>query len=69
MYWDGILPGRAFEAALVLSLTLGPLVCEEGFHRNHWTWAWLGAIFFNLRYSWSVAAQGFMVGLYVNGIG
>ena len=66
---DELLPGRALEATLILSLTLAPLIGNEDFHLHHWTWAWLGALVFNLRYSWSFASQGFFVGMYANGIG
>ena len=69
MYKDALLPGRALEVTLIMSLTLAPLVGNDDFHFHHWTWAWLGALVFNLRYSWSFALQGFFVGMYANGIG
>ncbi|GMI46871.1 hypothetical protein TrCOL_g6574 [Triparma columacea] len=68
-YKDGLLPGRFLELFLMLGLGLGPIAGNEGFHLHHWAWAWLGAMAFNLRYGWSFAVQGFMVGMYVNGIG
>ncbi|GMH97759.1 hypothetical protein TrST_g12643 [Triparma strigata] len=69
MHNDKILPSRTIEMVLILSLTLGPLIGNPNFHLHHWTWAWLGCLVFNLRYSWSWAMQGFMMGMYVNGIG
>ena len=66
---DELLPGRAFEIVAIIGLTLGPLVGNDDFHLHHWCWAWLGALVFNLRYPWSFATQGFMVGMYANGIG
>jgi hypothetical protein len=69
MYHDGLLPGRVAELVLLVALTLGPLIGNKDFHLHHWTWAWIGAMTFNLRYSWSFALQGFMWGMYCNGIG
>jgi len=66
---DALLPGRAFELVMIVGLTVGPLIGHEHFHLHHWTWAWIGALVFNLRYEWSFALNGFMVGVYVNGIG
>ncbi|GMI24545.1 hypothetical protein TeGR_g5531 [Tetraparma gracilis] len=69
MWKDSLLPGRLFEMLLIFGLTLAPVAGNESFHLHHWTWAWLGALVFNLRFSWSFGAQGFMVGMYANGIG
>jgi len=69
-FWhkDKLLLGRVLEMAVIVGFGIGPFVTTPAFHLHHWYWAWLGGLLFNLRYSWSFAAQGFMWGMYVNGI-
>jgi hypothetical protein len=63
-----ILLSRLFEVVATMSLTVLPLCFSESFHLHHWLWAWLVGMHFNLYRPWSFAMNGFMWGLYLNGI-
>ena len=67
-YKEGILITRAIEMGAVSALVLKPIMASPDFHPHHWFIAILLGIHINQRFWWSLTLQGFLWGVYINGI-
>ncbi|GMI29593.1 hypothetical protein TrCOL_g1099 [Triparma columacea] len=67
-YKEKILVGRVLEIVVMSLLVLKPIASRESFHPHHWFLAWLFGCHANQRFWWSIALQGFLWGIYINGV-
>ena len=49
-------------------LVMKPIASRPSFHPHHWFLAWLLGCHVNQRFWWSIALQGFLWGIYINGV-
>ena len=67
-YKEKLLAGRMLEVIIMSLLVLKPIASRESFHPHHWFLAWLFGCHANQRFWWSLALQGFLWGIYINGV-